>query len=358
VANKKPWFKCYPSDWLKETRKLSPFQTGILAKLSWEMHEEGKPIDRDDAAMARLCGGTTRAVKKAVDELIEAGHLVETDDGLVNFTLLKHGEYAARIASSRAQAARRRWDKENAISQQNQREADAKASRLHMQNGCKTDASASSRAIATSEAQKESLSLTLIPESQSSPPQSGGDSPSASSLRSEPDRSKSVADGEKDFTKLLPPGGNWSKLVWDDGLPWLARKVGKQPSTIRSLVGKWQADLGKDGEALWEIFIAAQQHDPSDATAWIAGAVKDRKRRAEAGDDVQVRALDMNEDEWRAAFKSFRKNPHWARSWGPPPGDPDCMAPQQVLIENGYQSGPTRWDEMLEFDKKHRVQRA
>ena len=86
--------------------------------------------------------------------------------------------------------------------------------------------------------------------------------------------------------------------------------------------------------------------------------MKDRKRRAEAGDDVQVRALDMNEDEWRAAFKAFRKNPHWPRSWGPPPGDPDCMAPQQILIENGYPSGPTRWDETLAIDMKFNIQRA
>lgn len=353
MANKKPWFKFYPSDFLTGTIDLSPAEVCVYIKLICRMYEREGEIERDDLRLAKLCGMRPQSFAKHLTALIGQGKIIENDGRLSNERVITETKKWQKSGLIQSQNARKRWSQSQEKSEKNQSPSDAKASKTGMPNGCQNDAYAR-----VSEARKKDSEYVSDSETHSSPPESGSTSLSASSLRSEPDRSKSVADGEKDFTKLLPPGGNWSKLVWDVGLPWLARKVGKQPSTIRSLVGKWQADLGKDGEALWEIFIAAQQHDPSDATAWIAGAVKDRKRRAEAGDDVQVRALDMNEDEWRAAFKAFRKNPHWPRSWGPPPGDPDCMAPQQILIENGYQSGPTRWDETLAFDKQHRIQRA
>lgn len=353
MANKKPWFKFYPSDFLTGTIDLSPAEVCVYIKLICRMYEREGEIERDDLRLAKLCGMRPQSFVKHLTALIAQGKIIENEGRLSNERVITETKKWQKSGLIQSQNARKRWSKSQEKSEENQSPSDAKASKTSMPNGCQNDAYAR-----VSEARKKDSEYVSDSETHSSPPESGSTSLSASSLRSEPDRSKSVADGERNFTKLLPPGGNWSKLVWDVGLPWLAQKVGKQPSTIRSLVGKWQADLGKDGEALWEIFIAAQQHDPSDATAWIAGAVKDRKRRAEAGDDVKIIGLDMEIIDWRAAFKAFRKHGGWPRKWGPRPDEDGCLAPQKVLNENGYQSGPTEWDRWYAHDIEKGVERA
>ncbi len=79
-----PWFKFYPSDWLGDTRRLSPAEVGIYITLIATIYEEGGPLVRDDKRLGRLCGCSAAVFRRAIETLIESGHMIECDGFLKN----------------------------------------------------------------------------------------------------------------------------------------------------------------------------------------------------------------------------------------------------------------------------------
>jgi hypothetical protein len=47
----------------------------------------------------------------------------------------------------------------------------------------------------------------------------------------------------------------------------------------------------------------------------------------------EPRPLDAEENQWRARLKTYKPGKHWPEVWGPPPGEPGCMAPAAMLRE-------------------------
>lgn len=79
-----PFFQFYPSDWLAGTRGLSAAETGVYITLIALMYEREAPLSIDPKRLARLCGCTHAAFKKAVQALVEEGKISNTENGLWN----------------------------------------------------------------------------------------------------------------------------------------------------------------------------------------------------------------------------------------------------------------------------------
>lgn len=90
---KMPWVRFFPSDWLAGTRGMSAVETGVYITLVATMYERGEPIPEDHARLARLCGTSNSAFKKALDTLIDDGKITRADAGLWNDRVQKEKVY-------------------------------------------------------------------------------------------------------------------------------------------------------------------------------------------------------------------------------------------------------------------------
>lgn len=82
-----PFFQFYPSDWLAGTRGLTAAETGVYITLIAMMYEAEGPVSDDSKRLARLCGSTPAAFKKAIDGLVSTGKLTRDERGFFNADL-------------------------------------------------------------------------------------------------------------------------------------------------------------------------------------------------------------------------------------------------------------------------------
>lgn len=122
--SKSPFFQFYPSDWLAGTRGLTAAETGVYITLIAMMYEAEGPIPYDATRLARLCGSTPAAFRKAVDGLVDTGKLSVSEDGIFNRRVQIEIEKRSEKRLAASQSAKTRWGK----AQQNQTPADANAS--------------------------------------------------------------------------------------------------------------------------------------------------------------------------------------------------------------------------------------
>lgn len=111
--SKMPWIRFFPSDWLAGTRGMSAVETGVYITLVATMYERGEPIPEDNARLARLCGSSNSAFKKALDTLVDEGKITRVDGGLWNDRVEKEQVYLSEKSEVGSKAARARWGKKD-----------------------------------------------------------------------------------------------------------------------------------------------------------------------------------------------------------------------------------------------------
>lgn len=111
--SKMPWVRFFPSDWLGGTRGMSAVETGVYITLIATMYERAEPIAEDHARLARLCGASNSAFKKALETLIDEGKIIRIDAGLWNDRVEKEQVYLSEKSEVGSKAARARWDKKD-----------------------------------------------------------------------------------------------------------------------------------------------------------------------------------------------------------------------------------------------------
>lgn len=78
------WFKFYASDWVAGVSSLSAAERGVYVTLLAIMYDQGGPIIRDDARLARQCGLPKAGFTRCLDALISFGKITEEDCRLFN----------------------------------------------------------------------------------------------------------------------------------------------------------------------------------------------------------------------------------------------------------------------------------
>lgn len=122
-----PWFKFYSSDWLSGTASLTPTERGIYITLIALMYEADGPIDRNERRLARVCGCTQTAFKKALSVLVEEHKIIERNGQLSNSRALKEIEERQNRSKKATEAANTRWENDTEKSVQKQQNSDAEA---------------------------------------------------------------------------------------------------------------------------------------------------------------------------------------------------------------------------------------
>lgn len=121
------WFKFYPSDWLAQTRGLSPAETGVYITLVAMMYERGGPIDIERSRLARLCGCPAGSFERIIDALIDARKIAVSESGIWSDDVGEALGKRAELVAYKAKASRARWSKQDKKTQEKQQDANADA---------------------------------------------------------------------------------------------------------------------------------------------------------------------------------------------------------------------------------------
>lgn len=274
-----PWVRFFPSDWLAGTRGMSAAETGVYISLIAMMYERGEPIVEDAARLARLCGASNAQFKKALETLISEGKIQRVEGGLWNGRVEKEVVYRSEKSEVGKQAAEKRWRKDK----QNQRPADADA----MPTQCEGNAN-----------QKP-------------------DTRDISSLRSDSAR---VRKEPKKSSAIRP---DWSPDEKDRSY---AASKGMSSSEIAAEAERFLAYHQREGKPMKDWNAAWR--------TWVLSPY--RKRSAIFTPSPEPSRpppppQNVDEDEWRKRLQFGRERRSWVRHWGPPPGSPGCMVPDDLL---------------------------
>lgn len=120
-----PFIPFYTSDFLAGTGGMTAATKGVYITLLCLIYEAEGPIPQPWETLARRCGCTLPAFKKAVQALSDEGKITVTDAGIWSDKCEKHLALRRERRNGASASAKARWQKE----QQKQGKADANAMR-------------------------------------------------------------------------------------------------------------------------------------------------------------------------------------------------------------------------------------
>lgn len=118
-----PYVQFYTSDFLAGTSGMTAASKGVYITLLCQMYEREAPLTQEWDTLARRCGCTLPAFKKAVEALVDDGKLTVTGAGIWSPKCDKHITLRRERQKSAKAAAKTRWEK----TQQKQGKDDAGA---------------------------------------------------------------------------------------------------------------------------------------------------------------------------------------------------------------------------------------
>lgn len=288
AARRKPWMKFYPSDWQSDDalRSCSPASRGLWVEMLCVMHKaepvghllvNGKPPS--PRVLAVLCGTTPKEMQKALDELAGAGVFSLTDEGVI---------FSRRMVRDAAKAEE---DKANG----------AKGGHPALRRG---------------------LTPPVIP------PVDGGDK--AQRLESRISPLPPSPGGERKSDRRKP------KTAIPDGFP-TAEAIAEQQQRAR--IDGADIDVAYQAERFrnWALGADARYADWNATWRnWVGKAIKEPPGLRFGGQPPARQAAPAPESEtpelWRMRLRQWRADVPWNEvTWGPPPGQPRCRCPADLL---------------------------
>lgn len=84
------------------------------------------------------------------------------------------------------------------------------------------------------------------------------------------------SDATPSLGTLAPADGDWSRLLFRQGLAYLAAATGKEPNAKRALIGKWLKACGDNHKRVFDLLAEAQRRAVADPEAWVTKALDQR----------------------------------------------------------------------------------
>lgn len=141
-----PYIQFYTSDFLAGTSGMTASTKGVYITLLSLMYEAEAPLPQQWDTLARRCGCTLPAFKKAIQSLVDDGKVAVVDAGIWSEKCEKHIAQRRERRNSAKAAANTRWQK----TEQKQGKPDATA----VQAQCQPEPEPKEVATATSSAQQ------------------------------------------------------------------------------------------------------------------------------------------------------------------------------------------------------------
>lgn len=81
MSSKLPWTRLFADKWLLDLAYLPPFEGFIYVKLRFQMLRAGEPLTNNLKVLSLLAGCSVKRFQKALDLLLETGHIVFSENG-------------------------------------------------------------------------------------------------------------------------------------------------------------------------------------------------------------------------------------------------------------------------------------
>lgn len=80
----RPWFKCYPADFLNGVADLDPYQITLYTVILMRIYDEDRAIPHNVTHLARRCNMRKRTCERALNSLIDIGKLSSDGEFISN----------------------------------------------------------------------------------------------------------------------------------------------------------------------------------------------------------------------------------------------------------------------------------
>jgi hypothetical protein len=269
VSDKRaPWIKWYPADWRADPRlrMCSLAARGLWIEMLGYMHE-GEPYGRfvingrtpQPREIAALVGAPIKVVEKALEELRENGVFSVDDDGLA---------YSRRMVRDKARAeADRANGKGGGNPKLRARDNPDDAKGVNPPDKAQ-------RLEARSQKPEARIEPSVLRTGAA-----GADQPVDDPLAI-PEFLR------REHPKVAAPEWDLKSQLFGSCLAWLAKRLEKPPSGLRSVIGKWIKDYGEG--AVLEAFTAAQKDEAVEPVGYITKALQARANVKRGRDYTQV----------------------------------------------------------------------
>ena len=107
----KPWFKCYPSDFLRGVAHLVPNELALYTISLMEMYDTDGPIPDKIEWLARRCNMRPTTCEKALAGLLEAGKLIRENGQLINNRAENLMKSRRKVGEKSKENISKRWNK-------------------------------------------------------------------------------------------------------------------------------------------------------------------------------------------------------------------------------------------------------
>lgn len=112
MSTKLPWTRLFADKWLLDLAHLPPFEGFIYVKLRFQMLRTGEPLTNNFRVLSLLAGCSVKRFQKALDLLLETGHIICLEDGrLWNPDVELELNDSKEKSEAASKAANSRWHK-------------------------------------------------------------------------------------------------------------------------------------------------------------------------------------------------------------------------------------------------------
>lgn len=314
--DKLPWAKWFWGDWLSalDLRQCSPAARGVWMDMLCVCAQSQPPgylkvagQALDNAGIAKLCGITVEEAVRLVGEL-EMHHVFSrTRDQII---------YSRRLVR---QEARRERLRENGSK-------GGKASKRGRKGIFSTTEQSQEQATERATEQRPEQRQEQAPEPQRLEAR-------GQRLESTTARASQVA--ARAPAKVDEEDVAWQRLVHDLNELW--ERIGNPfPMTPTLHIETWR-EKGYDRQMILEVVRKKIQRDTRKLT-WFDGALEDAHRERLAARARNKATAYVTEAEplngWDKAVGTYKTSGAWLTAWGPPPDQPSCKAPREILTRH------------------------
>lgn len=269
------WYPWYPVLFKADTLHLTAAQDGIYRRLiDWYM-ETRRPLPDNDQALAGIA-------RVGLQEWLDVAAIVrpyffskagKLHQKRCDNELDRQDKFAARRSEVGRKGAEARHSKNKEIDALGMPEAD-----LELAEGI--DEASLEQALGMPQASPR-LGTSLLHDRTVEDNTKKESKTENKKVSAAPERASGLDEGGADFplSQVKAPDGDWSLVLFRQGLSWLAHGTGKPPDKLRSVLGKWLRDMGGDHRALFDIFAVAERDAIAAPVEWITKVVAMRAKQ-------------------------------------------------------------------------------
>lgn len=115
---------------------------------------------------------------------------------------------------------------------------------------------------------------------------SGADAPLVS-RETKPSSPNLIDEGDIPLSLIRIDNGDYRKVLWNQGIAFVARMTDKTVASCRSIVGGWCKQTGDDHRRLWDLLVQAERDGAVEIISWMQARILSRDKGAGSGEGLK-----------------------------------------------------------------------